>query len=154
MRRLTWVALVGALVGCEAKGEAASAHEPAGPAAEPAGTMSSGQPAGTGSPHVPEGEGFKGGLRGPSHGADRGLDPSRGGAEAPIPQAAFTLPNLQNCQSNCLAANRMKAVGPEQLDEDCKAECKTSCLSECNSQTDAGKKACKADCERQAARVH
>lgn len=133
--------VAGLLVGCEAKGDAGSRPElPPGHGSAAAATVS--LPASAAS----EGGPIKGGELGGPGLRDGQLD-------APVPQAAFTLPNLENCQSSCLDANRMKAVAKEQLEADCRDECKSSCLAQCESQTDAGKKACKADCERQAARI-
>jgi hypothetical protein len=56
---------------------------------------------------------------------------------------------MRSCLGKCTDDNRMRGVGAEQIDADCREQCGKSCLSHCEQASEPQKSRCKQDCERQ-----
>ena len=70
-----------------------------------------------------------------------------------IPLGAAALPQMRDCVGRCVQRNQMRAVGPEQIDADCRKSCRDHCHRSCQaaaeSQGENFEKRCRDDCDRQ-----
>jgi len=84
---------------------------------------------------------------------------TKGGGETPQllptaqasadPLGAMSLPDMRTCLRKCTDDSRMRGVGAEQIEADCREQCGKSCTSQCEQASEPQKTRCKQDCERQ-----